>query len=163
MRRSVGVVVALLLGFSPVASAHTTLLSSDPAHDTVIQEWPDHLTLTFGETLQLLAGSEINRVNVTNAKAQSLEGATRVNGAVLTVNVSPNNAEGPVLVNYRVVAADGHVLEGEYTFSYKNGVAPVQTSAPAPHHSSQNLKIVSISTILIVAGLLFGIVVYRRK
>jgi len=163
MKRYIGVLAAIFLAVAPIASAHTTLISSDPLHDTTIQNWPDHLTLTFGEPLQVLAGASINKVSVTNANAQSLEGATTVTGAVLSVKVAPNSVEGPVLVNYRIAAADGHVLDGEYTFTYKNGVAPAPTSAPAPHHSSKNLRIVSISTILIVAGLLFGIFVYRRK
>ncbi len=164
MKRYAGALAAIFLAIAPVASAHTTLISSDPVHDTTIQQWPDHLTLTFGEPLQVLAGAQINKVSVTNANAESLEGDTTVNGAVLTVAVRPNNAEGPVLVNYRVAAADGHVLDGEYTFTYKNGVAAAPSLAPnLPHHSSKNLRIVSISTILIVAGLLFGIVIYRRK
>ena len=163
MKRYVSTLAALFLAIAPVASAHTTLISSDPVHDTTIQQWPDHLTLTFGEPLQVLAGAQINKVSVTNANAESLEGDTTVNGAVLTVAVRPNNAEGPVLVNYRVAAADGHILDGEYTFTYKNGVAAAPSLAPnLPHHSS-NLRIVSVSTILIVAGLLFGIVIYRRK
>jgi methionine-rich copper-binding protein CopC len=163
MKRYAGALAAIFLAIAPVASAHTTLISSDPVHDTTIQQWPDHLTLTFGEPLQVLAGAQINKVSVTNANAASLEGATTVRGAVLTVNVSPNSAEGPVLVNYRVAAADGHILDGEYTFTYKNGVAAAPSLAPnLPHHSS-NLRIVSVSTILIVAGLLFGIVIYRRK
>ncbi len=163
MKRYAGALAAIFLAIAPVASAHTTLISSDPVHDTTIQQWPDHLTLTFGEPLQVLAGAQINKVSVTNANAESLEGDTTVNGAVLTVAVRPNNAEGPVLVNYRVAAADGHILDGEYTFTYKNGVAAAPSLAPnLPHHSS-NLRIVSVSTILIVAGLLFGIVIYRRK
>jgi methionine-rich copper-binding protein CopC len=163
MKRYAGALAAIFLAIAPVASAHTTLISSEPVHDTTIAQWPDHLTLTFGEPLQVLAGAQINKVSVTNANAESLEGDTTVNGAVLTVAVRPNNAEGPVLVNYRVAAADGHILDGEYTFTYKNGVAAAPSLAPnLPHHSS-NLRIVSVSTILIVAGLLFGIVIYRRK
>jgi methionine-rich copper-binding protein CopC len=109
----------LLIALPNPGSAHTTLISSDPKPDSVVQIWPDHFTLTFGEPLQTLSGAQINKVNVTNANAQSLEGATTVNGAVLTVAVAPNTTEGPVLVNYRIAAADGHVLDGEYSFSYK--------------------------------------------
>jgi methionine-rich copper-binding protein CopC len=164
MKRYAGALAAIFLAIAPVASAHTTLILSDPVHDTTIQQWPDHLSLTFGEPLQVLAGAQINKVSVTNANAASLEGATTINGAVLSVKVAPNSVEGPVLVNYRIAAADGHVLDGEYTFTYKNGVAVAPTSVPyLPHHSSKNLRIVSISTILIVAGLLFGLVIYRRK
>ena len=157
--------VALILAALPLtASAHTTLISSDPAHDTTIQSWPDHLTLTFGEPLQVLAGAQINKVSVTNAAAESLEGETKVDGAVINVAVKPNTTEGPVLVNYRVAAADGHVLDGEFTFSYKKDAATTPVTAVQSHHgTSKNFTLVATSTVLIVIGLLFGIFIYRRK
>ena len=99
MKRYITVLAALFLLIAPVASAHTTLVSSNPAHDTTIQQWPDHFTLTFAEPLQVLKGADINKVSVTNASALSLEGATTVHGAVLDVAVAPNAAEGPVKVS----------------------------------------------------------------
>jgi copper resistance protein C len=162
-RKIAVLVICNLIAGSPIASAHTTLVSSDPVHDSTIQSWPDHLTLTFGEPLQVIQGAQINKVSVTNANAQSLEGETKVNGAVLTVAVAPNDVDGPVLVNYRIAAADGHVLDGEYSFNYKNGVAAAPVSAPLPHHSSKNFVLIATSTTLIVFGLLFGIFTYRRK
>jgi methionine-rich copper-binding protein CopC len=162
---------SLLLLLTPTLSvAHTTLVSSDPAHDTTIDQWPDHFTLTFAEPLQILKGAEINKVSVTNAKVESLEGATTVDGAVLTVVVSPNEVDGPVLVNYRVVAADGHVLDGEYAFNYKHGAVTAPLTTQQPHQTSQtnhgtftNLALIATSTTLIVIGLLFGLFAYRRK
>jgi len=161
----------LLLLLAPtIASAHTTLVSSDPAHDTTIDQWPDHFTLTFAEPLQIRKGAEINKVSVTNAKVESLEGATTVDGAVLTVEVSPNEVDGPVLVNYRVVAADGHVLDGEYAFNYKHGADAAPLTTQQPHQTSQpnhgtstHLALIATSTTLIVIGLLFGLFAYRRK
>jgi methionine-rich copper-binding protein CopC len=164
MKRYALLLSTFFLVLSPTLGyAHTTLISSDPKPDSVVQSWPDHFTLTFGEPLQTLSGTQINKVSVTNAAAQSLEGATTVQGAVLSVAVAPNSAEGPVLVNYRIAAADGHVLDGEYSFSYKKGVAVAPNSAPQPHHSSKNFALVATSTTLIVLGLLVGIFIYRRN
>lgn len=150
----------LLAGLPGIGYAHTTLISSYPKPDSVIQSWPDHFTLTFGEPLQVISGVKVNKVSVTNAAAQSLEGSTTVSGAVLTVAVAANPIEGPVLVNYRIAAADGHILDGEYSFSYKKSVAVTPSSTP--HHSSQNFSLVATSTTLVVLGLLFGIFIYRR-
>ena len=168
MKKVLAACISLVFLAAPqIAQAHTTLISSDPIHDTTIQSWPDHITLTFGEPLQVLAGAEINKVSVTNANAQSLEGATKVDGAVLTVAVSPNSVDGPVLVNYRIAAADGHVLDGEYSFIYKsqeNSAVATPYTTQQPHHgSNKNLALIATSTILIVFGLLFGIFIYRRK
>lgn len=164
MRKSALTLIVILLFLSPSrVFAHTTLVASDPVHDSVIQSWPDHITLTFGEPLQLLPGAQINRVSVTNANAVSLEGVTTVNGAQLSVVVGPNTVEGPVLVNYRIAAADGHVLEGEYAFSFKKGAVVAPTSTQRPHHgTSKNLPVVATSTTLVVLGLLFGLFTYRR-
>ena len=154
----------LLVASATLAQAHTTLISSDPKPDSIVQIWPDHLTLTFGEPLQVLAGAQINKVSVTNAAAESLEGETKVDGAVITVAVKPNTADGPVLVNYRVAAADGHVLDGEFTFSYKQDAATTPVTTVQPHHgTSKNFALVATSTVLIVIGLLFGIFIYRKK
>jgi copper resistance protein C len=165
MKKAVVAFIAFFYLFTPLAaSAHTTLISSDPVHDSTIQSWPDHITLTFGEPLQVLSGAQINKVNVTNANAESLEGATTVDGAVLTVKVRPNTVPGPVLVNYRIAAADGHVLDGEFSFTYKNSVTETPSTAPQPHHgTSSNFSLVATSTVLVIAGLLFGIFIYRRK
>ncbi len=154
-------------GIVDAVSAHTTLVSSDPQPDSRIQTWPTHITLTFGEPLQVLSGIQLNKVLVTNAEAHSLEGLTRVAGNVVDVDVASNSAEGPVLINYRVVAQDGHVLEGEYSFNYKKGAAPSSLPTKEPHHlisgSSANFALVATSTILIVSGLLFGLFIYRRS
>jgi len=167
IKRYITVLTSLFLLIAPVASAHTTLVSSNPLHDTTIEQWPDHFTLTFAEPLQILNGAEINKVSVTNAKVESLEGATTVDGAVLTVAVSPNEVDGPVLVNYRVVAADGHVLDGEYAFNYKNGVVTAPSTTQQLHQTShgsvKNLTLIATSTTLIIIGLLFGLFAYRRK
>jgi len=120
MKRSALLIATALFILIPgVGVAHTTLVSSNPSPDSVIQEWPDRITLTFGEPLQTLQGAQINKVSVTNANAQSIERATTVEGATLSVQVASDVVEGPVLVNYRVAAADGHILDGEYSFTYK--------------------------------------------
>jgi len=69
-----------------------------------------------------------------------------------------------------VVAADGHVLDGEYAFNYKNGAVTAPLTTQQPHQTSQtnhgtskNLALIATSTTLIVIGLLFGLFAYRRK
>jgi methionine-rich copper-binding protein CopC len=165
MRKIAALVFSIVLISIPsFGFAHTTLISSDPKPDSTIQTWPTHLTLTFGEPLQVLSGAQINKVSVTNANAQSLEGETTVKGATLTVPVRANDADGPVLVNYRIAAADGHVLDGEFSFNYKKGAAVSTTKVEQPHHgNSKNFPLIATSTVLILFGLLFGIFAYRRK
>jgi cation transport ATPase len=59
-----------------------------------------------------------------------------------------------------VASADGHVVEGEYTFNY--GEANV-TGAPYTVKKKSNTAIYGASTVLIVLTGLFGIWAYRRR
>ncbi len=155
---------AFFLLATQTANAHTTLLVSDPQQDATVQSWPEHITLTFAEPLQVLAGAEINTVRVTNARVESLEGATTVIGNVLTVAVSPNTAAGPVLVNYRIASADGHILQGEYSFNYQSaGDGRPSIVAFSHHAATKNFPILASSITLILFSLLLGILIYRNK
>jgi len=151
------------------ASAHTTLVSSSPANGSLISVWPSEIVLTFAEPLATISGSSVNQVTVTNAEANDVGGKVTVNGEQITVATTENALPGPVLVNYRVAASDGHVVEGEFTFSYQpTGTAnptpsPTASPAPAHGHNSPNGAIIKASTGLVVLALIIGIFGYRRK
>ena len=160
-------VLGLLLLSALPSFAHTTLISSVPANDSLVSEWPTQIALTFGEPLATIAGSSVNQVQITNAAAASVSGAIEVNGNEITVKTLPNTANGPVLVNYRVAASDGHVVEGEYAFTFTSGSAqtpptPAATSTHSSHGGSTS-TIIKASTGLVVLALIVGTFVYRRK
>lgn len=177
-RTAFSAALATLLLLLPIseATAHTTLVQANPAVDSTITAWPSELTLTFAEPLQTLSGfAHVNQVTVTNAVAQNLNsGPITVKSTTITVPLAPNTAAGPVLVTYRVVAQDGHVVDGEYAFTYGAALS-TSTSEPtsaAPsastdvtnaHSHSGNLGIYGGSTVAIVATLLFGIWAYRKR
>jgi len=153
--------IALATSIQP-ASAHTTLERANPAVGSIIQKWPAHFTLTFGEPLEIIRGQEINFVSVHNANGDDLTGPTpQVSSTEITVPVKSDVVPGLVLVNYRVVAADGHVLEGEYTFSFQS--AGGASTVPVTHHSNKNTAVYSATTVLIVFSLLAGVWIYRRR
>ncbi|MFC7505195.1 copper resistance protein CopC, partial [Nocardioides sp. GCM10030258] len=60
MRRVPGLVLALLIaavavvGWAAPASAHATLVSTDPAEGAVLAEAPAEVTFTFDESVQLV-------------------------------------------------------------------------------------------------------------
>ena len=160
----------VFFGNSPV-SAHTTMTTSTPANGSRVTSWPAHITLNFAEPLLILKSKQVSQVNVTNSLAASVGGALSVSDTKIVVATTPNNAPGPVLVNYRVAAADGHVVEGEFTFDYQpQGVAsasstPTASATPnASHaHGGNASTIIKASTGLVVLALIVGIFVYRRK
>ena len=172
MKRRALLAAILLLSVIPVfpalpvipvnmASAHTTLESATPAVSSIIQSWPQALTLTFGEPLELIKGQKLNFVTVHGADGSDLgSGLPMVESTKITVPVKVNKVPGVVLVNYRVVAADGHVLNGEYTFNFQSASANNQ---PKQHHGDKNTAVYSATTVLIVLSLLAGVWIYRRR
>jgi len=163
MKKHLILLVALsLMALTPnSASAHTELVSSSPENGAVITTWPTQVSLTFSEDLQNIAGKNSNVVTVHNAIAEELNaGDISVVGPTITVPVSENSTPGIVLVSYRVASADGHVVEGEYTFNY--GEANV-TGTPYTVKKKSNTAIYGASTVLIVLTGLFGIWAYRRR
>ncbi|MEI6406916.1 MAG: copper resistance CopC family protein [Actinomycetes bacterium] len=148
------------------AQAHTALVASSPVVESQITTWPDSVVLTFGEDLAQISGQKINFLTVTNAHGDQVNSdLSTVKKNVLTSQLLANVVEGPVLVNYRIAALDGHVIEGEYTFRFGKGSEVSQSPSPVPltHHASNNLGIYASSTILIVIALLFGFWTYRKS
>jgi methionine-rich copper-binding protein CopC len=163
MKKFIGTISVLaLISLSPYpAQAHTELVSSTPDNGAVITTWPTQVSLTFSEDLQNIAGKNSNVATVHNAIAEELNaGDISVVGPTITVPVSENSTPGLVLVSYRVASADGHVVEGEYTFNY--GEANV-TGTPYTVKKKSNTAIYGASTVLIVLTGLFGIWAYRRR
>lgn len=152
---------------SPLAQAHTALVSTSPAIDSVVKEWPSSITLTFNEDLQEITEQKSNSVSVNNSIAELLNGGEPVvTGASIELPVKEDKSPGLVLVSYRVVSADGHPVEGEYTFTYAPNGEVTQSTATTALVSSKNNKnslIYAASTVLIVIGALFGIWAYRRR
>ncbi|MEI8065944.1 MAG: copper resistance CopC family protein [Actinomycetes bacterium] len=155
------------LTFLPTASAHTTLVSSSPSNGQEVTTWPTQVVLNFAEDLQTLSSQEINFVTVTNAQGREVSGSTSVSKNVTTTTLQPNDAQGIVLVNYRVAAQDGHVVEGEFTFTYGKSSEVTPSSSPiatvvAHQEAKSHTGIYATTTVLIVFTLLFGLWIYKR-
>jgi methionine-rich copper-binding protein CopC len=127
------VLAVLALAGAGVASAHATLISSDPAPGTTLASAPASVTATFSEDLQTafaamtVVGPDGNLWSV---------GEVRVNGPVAAVDVRPLGPAGTYTANYRVTSADGHVITGSWSFDLtvaETGTpGPSAADAPAP-------------------------------
>jgi methionine-rich copper-binding protein CopC len=162
----VGALLFLALG-TPTTMAHTALISATPANESVINSWPSQILLTFAEDLQTITGQSINLATVTNSAGNQVSlNKVTVDKNKLVLLLKPNSVAGVVLVNYRVAAQDGHVIEGEYTFTFNHGKSPASSpsSSPTLHSGDRNshLAIFASTTVLIVIALLFGWWAYRK-
>jgi len=158
---------ALTIFTAPPAGAHTTLVSSSPSNGEIVSIWPEKVVLNFAEDLQTLSGQQVNFVTVSNAQGQQVSGKIVVVNNVVTAELLPNSVPGLVLVNYRVAAQDGHVVEGEFTFTNGKNSEVTPSSSPtitvvAHQETKGHTGIYATTTVLIVLALLFGLWVYKR-
>lgn len=109
-----GATLALLLGVgtSP-ASAHATLISTDPAEGEVVPQTPDVVTLTFDEPVSLTAQG----IRVFDAQGEPVPADASSADAVVTADLPDELSDGTYVVTYRLVSADGHPIAGSLTFS----------------------------------------------
>ncbi|MGK2865525.1 MAG: copper resistance CopC family protein [Mycobacterium sp.] len=115
----------LALAGAGTASAHATLISSDPAPGAQLATPPAQVSATFSEDLQTafaamtVVGPDGNLWSV---------GEVRVQGPVAEVDVRPLGPAGTYTANYRVTSADGHVITGSWSFD----LTVAETGTPGP-------------------------------
>ena len=120
LRATGGLLAALLASLAVVlvwvspASAHASLVSSNPKAGVVLQRAPAKVSFTFDEKLGtpaviVVTGPDGTRVD---------HGPTHVAANVADVAVSVAQ-KGSYDAAYRVVSADGHPVAGQVTFSFQ--------------------------------------------
>ncbi|ANB07312.1 hypothetical protein SAM40697_3354 [Streptomyces ambofaciens] len=113
---------ALLAGAGP-ASAHAALTGSDPRQGAVVDKAPDHVSLTFSESVSM--DDDSLRVFDPQGKRVDDGSPSGTGGTAYTVKLHAGLPDGTYTVTYQVVSADSHPVAGAYTFSIG---APSETS-----------------------------------
>ena len=118
------------------ASAHTSLITQQPVGNSVIQELPSEVTLTFDEPLIVIG--KANSIMVLDPKGNEISiGETKVLNNVVSRSITASEVDGRYSVTYRVVSEDGHVVSSTYQFTLQsNSKSPVAAADPAPTTSS---------------------------
>ena len=119
---------------SPIASAHVDIVSSFPERYANVNPIPTTVWIEFSGELQNLDGEIVNTIEVTDSTGLvvSYEDAI-IEAGRITTKISGQSTAGMFFVKYRVVGQDGHVIEGDYTFSASPDsaeVVPITTSLP---------------------------------
>lgn len=120
--------LAPLLGPAP-ALAHAELISASPADGAVVDEFPPSVTLTFSEAVATPA-----YVVVSDQDGRSVtDGEARVVDGTVTQPTVGAGEGGEYTVDYRVVSADGHPVNGTVGFEVDSGSdAPAAASSTPP-------------------------------
>jgi len=148
---------------SPIAQAHTKLVSGSPAAGVVVDLWPTKVVLEFDEQLQNIGDEKANFVVINNAVGDQVSETDEViEGNTISVTLSPNEIKGPVLVFYHVVSTDGHPVEGEYKFTFGEGEVTAEGVSDT-EEVKLPIEIYLASGLFITTGLFFAIYSYRRR
>jgi len=127
--------VGLLLGAAP-ASAHASLVSTDPTEGQVLATAPDTATFTFDEPVRLQSGG----VHVFDATGRELDADAKSTDLRLVVDLPSGLDDGTYVVAWRVISSDGHPVAGALTFSVGTPSATVATRAAVPQAAPTVVK-----------------------
>lgn len=147
MRRAAAVALVIVwsaaaaLTGAGTASAHATRIATDPAENARLTETPASVAATFSEALQ----AQFAAMTVVGPD-QNLwsTGEPQVQGAVLRVGVRPLGPSGRYTVNYRATSADGHVINGSWSFELSvqgSGTPGPPAAAPADTRADDGLPV----------------------
>ena len=121
-------VMAFVIGLSAdPASAHNTLLSSDPADGATVASPPTQITWDFDNSVPLETMT-VTLIDSTGARSE-LGGSTHgAAGDTQVITPLPTLQAGPASLRWRLVGPDGHPITGRVDFTI---AAATPTTAPA--------------------------------
>lgn len=131
VRRLLLIIAALFGGaflLAAPASAHASLVGSNPADGARLESAPASLTLSFDEPVGL---SSLTYLTVTDEHGTAVQsgGPTHPDGdsTKVSVRLKPGLADGTYVGSYRVISADSHPVSGIVRFVV--GTGPLVTTA----------------------------------
>lgn len=168
-RRIIALAGAIFLAFSASpAPAHTVLVNSIPQSESVINSLPPEVTITFAE--ELIAIGDSNSIKVFDSTNNDVsQDEVLVAGPTLSKALKTSDKTGEFRVEYRAVAADGHVIKGEFTFTVEASAVttseiktePITTSS-SPSENKLSIYLI-LSATAIVGGLLILIFIWKKR
>lgn len=146
--------LAVLAGPASPATAHATVVATDPQQKAVLGYSPTVITVTFSEPVTPIPA----RIQVLAPDGKRIsDGTATVTGNSLRVPVRvADRPLGTYLVSYRVVSADSHPVAGGFTFSVGAPSATVPEPPRDAVHPSVRVA-VPVAKYLGYAGLLLAI------
>lgn len=117
-------------GWNLPASAHASLVASDPADGQRFDRLPERVTLEFSEPISAPAYVVVTAPDGSRAD----QGEVRVDGAEVSVALGGSAPEGTYGAAFRVVSEDGHPVTGRIGFVVGDG--PLDEAAPSATDSA---------------------------
>jgi copper transport protein len=112
------------------ASAHAGLVGASPAQNSVVNQAPAQVVLTWSEQVTPVNG-KVRVIAPDGSRADT--GEPRTSGAQLIIPLKPGRSRGTYLVSFRVISADSHPVGGAFTYS-------VGVPSPPPSDTEVNVS-----------------------
>lgn len=122
------VAATAVVGLAAPASAHATLVSTDPAEGEVLASSPGEVTFTFDEPVQLVPDGLL----AFDAAGDEVDVDASASGTEVKGDLPDDLDEGTYVVTWRVVSADGHPIAGSLTFHVGAPSPKVEAPKVAP-------------------------------
>jgi methionine-rich copper-binding protein CopC len=123
MKRIFFICLAILWLVPSVAMAHSKLENAVPAQDSTAAVSPESIEMTFNTKIESLSNFKL-----LNAAGEVMEkGKTAVDGMTMSAAIPTELPNGIYQVKWTIIGADGHSVEGDYSFTVD---VPVETAEP---------------------------------
>lgn len=162
--------LSLFIALLPAApaSAHAAALGTEPAPGATVETSPPQILVRFGGPVEISLGSLrlVDSQGKAIAIGPPVHPADEKNAVAASV---PTLAEGGYLAIYQIIAADGHITRGSFTFQVGRASAPVSPNLVTKLSAAGSqgalpvvtnvARLVLYSTVMItLGGLLFVLV-----
>ena len=133
-----GMLAAVPLVFSPIASAHDVVLGSTPESGAVLEEFPETIELEFSGIPQDL----FNTVALSNTDTEEIlfTGEPDINDRILSFDV-PSDVDtepGNYTVGFQITSSDGHATKGSIAFELAGEQGQEETASSEPVAQVEN-------------------------
>ncbi|WP_209721147.1 copper resistance protein CopC [Marmoricola sp. OAE513] len=118
------------------ASAHATLIGTDPTEGQVLASAPPSVTFSFDEPVRSSDGG----VRLFDAAGKELDADASTTDTKLKVELPGALADGTYVVAWRVVSSDGHPIAGALTFSIGAPSEKVAATTAVPQASPTSVR-----------------------
>ncbi len=133
LRRVALLVAAVLVTFggwaatARPASAHNVLRSTSPADGTIVDTVPSQIVLTFDEPAIAMG----TKFSVTGPDGPAAAGPARLVDNTVHQGIVAGAVAGEYTVQWRVTSADGHPIDGAFSFTARAAGGGTESSSPA--------------------------------
>jgi copper transport protein len=121
---------ASTLAFAPRLLVHATLISSEPAANARLASAPSRIRLVFNEPVE----GKLGKITLVPGSGSAIMLRTGADPRDVHAVIAPVDslAAGSYRVDWRVISADGHPVDGTFVFSVGDTTLGAQAAQPPP-------------------------------